>query len=90
MPQDLDLVIPHQANLRLIEKIAVQLQLPLERFATNIETNGNTSSAGIPISLDEVLKQGQKKKLVLLTGFGAGLAYGSILLDISRFKYTGK
>ncbi|KRL34677.1 beta-ketoacyl-ACP synthase III [Liquorilactobacillus uvarum] len=90
VPQDLDLVIPHQANLRLIEKIAVQLQLPLKRFATNIETNGNTSSAGIPISLDEVLKQGQKKKLVLLTGFGAGLAYGSILLDISKFKYTGK
>lgn len=90
VPQDLDLIIPHQANLRLIEKIAAQLELPLEKFATNIETNGNTSSAGIPISLDEVLRQKRQQGLILLTGFGAGLAYGSILLDISRFKYTCK
>ncbi|KRL02782.1 beta-ketoacyl-ACP synthase III [Liquorilactobacillus capillatus] len=84
-PVDLDLIIPHQANLRLIENIAQQLQLPLTKFATNIETNGNTSSAGIPIGLDQVLKQEKQHKLILLTGFGAGLAYGSLLLDVASF-----
>lgn len=88
-PQNLDLLIPHQANLRLIERIAKQLRLPLSKFVTNIENNGNTSSAGIPIGLDMVLKQHGQHKLVLLTGFGAGLAYGSILLDLSHFRNEG-
>lgn len=85
-PQDLDLVVTHQANLRLIEKIANHLELPLDRFAINVDQVGNTSSVGIPLALDQALKAGQRPKTVLLTGFGAGLAYGSLLLDLSHYQ----
>lgn len=79
-PEDLDLVITHQANLRLIENIAKALNLSLEKFQINVQTAGNTSSVGIPLALSEALAQGKRPKRCLLTGFGAGLAYGSLLL----------
>ncbi|KRL04897.1 beta-ketoacyl-ACP synthase III [Liquorilactobacillus oeni] len=82
---ELDSIITHQANLRLIERIAKELSLPLKLFAQNVVYYGNTSSAGIPIGLDLVLKSKYKAGLTLLTGFGAGLSYGSILLDLSHF-----
>lgn len=84
-PADLDLVITHQANLRLIENIAQHLALDLDKFAINVTEAGNTSSVGIPLALAQALEQGKRPKKVLLTGFGAGLAYGSILLDLSEF-----
>ena len=82
-PDDIDLVIPHQANLRLLEKISEGLNIPFEKFAVNVDYAGNTSSVGIPLALDEELKKENKPKKALLTGFGAGLVYGSLLLDLS-------
>ena len=79
---DIDYFIPHQANLRLIEYIANDLGEPMTKFSTNVVTNGNTSSAGIAIGLDELNKSvSLNGKRVLLTGFGAGFTYGSMLLQ---------
>lgn len=75
-------VIPHQANLRIIDAIAQYLELPLERFFINVDRYGNTSAASIPIALDEARKQGRIKPgdLTLLVAFGAGLTYGAALI----------
>ncbi len=75
-------VIPHQANLRIIEAIAQYLELPLERFFINVDRYGNTSAASIPIALDEARRAGRIKPgdLTLLVAFGAGLTYGSALI----------
>jgi 3-oxoacyl-[acyl-carrier-protein] synthase-3 len=76
------LVIPHQANLRIIDAIAQYLELPVERFFVNVDRYGNTSAASIPIALDEARKGGRIKPgdLTLLVAFGAGLTYGSALI----------
>jgi 3-oxoacyl-[acyl-carrier-protein] synthase-3 len=76
------LVIPHQANLRIIDAIAQYLELPVERFFVNVDRYGNTSAASIPIALDEARKAGRIKEgdLTLLVAFGAGLTYGSALI----------
>jgi 3-oxoacyl-[acyl-carrier-protein] synthase-3 len=76
------LVIPHQANLRIIEAIAQYLELPVERFFVNLDRYGNTSAASIPIALDEALRLGRIKPgdITLLVAFGAGLTYGSALI----------
>jgi len=76
------LVIPHQANLRIIEAISQYLELPMERFYVNVDRYGNTSSASIPIALDEARKAGRIKPgdVTLLVAFGAGLTYGAALL----------
>ncbi len=76
------LVIPHQANLRIIEAIAHYLELPMERFFVNVDRYGNTSAASIPIALDEARRSGRIKRgdYTLLVAFGAGLTYGSALI----------
>jgi 3-oxoacyl-[acyl-carrier-protein] synthase-3 len=76
------LVIPHQANLRIIEAIAQYLELPLDRFFINLDRYGNTSAASIPIALDEARRAGRIKAgdIILLVAFGAGLTYGSALV----------
>jgi 3-oxoacyl-[acyl-carrier-protein] synthase III len=76
------LVIPHQANLRIIDAIAQYLELPVERFFVNVDRYGNTSAASIPIALDEARRAGRIKEgdLTLLVAFGAGLTYGSALI----------
>lgn len=78
----ISLVIPHQANLRIIEAISQYLQLPMERFFVNVDRYGNTSAASIPIALDEARRAGriQPGDLTLLVAFGAGLTYGSALI----------
>ncbi len=78
----ISLVIPHQANLRIIEAISQYLELPMERFFVNVDRYGNTSAASIPIALDEARRAGRIKPgdLTLLVAFGAGLTYGSALL----------
>jgi 3-oxoacyl-[acyl-carrier-protein] synthase-3 len=78
----ISLVIPHQANLRIIEAISQYLELPMDRFFVNVDRYGNTSAASIPIALDEARKAGRIKPgdLTLLVAFGAGLTYGSALL----------
>jgi len=76
------LVIPHQANLRIIEAISHYLQLPMERFYVNVDRFGNTSAASIPIALDEARRAGRIRRgdRILLVAFGAGLTYGSALI----------
>lgn len=78
----ISLVIPHQANLRIIEAISQYLELPMERFFVNVDRYGNTSAASIPIALDEARRAGRIKPgdLTLLVAFGAGLTYGSALI----------
>ncbi|MFA7566684.1 MAG: beta-ketoacyl-ACP synthase III [Alkalispirochaeta sp.] len=81
-PADLDWVVPHQANVRIIEAAAKRLGLPVDLFYTNLDRFANTSAASIPIAITEMVERdlltpGQK---VLTAGFGAGLAYGGNLL----------
>ncbi len=75
---DIDLLIPHQANLRIINSGAKRLKLPLEKVWVNIHRYGNISAASIPVALDEALSLGKIKEgsLVLLVGFGGGLTWG--------------
>ena len=77
---DVDWMIPHQANLRIIEAAAKRLEVARERIVVNIERYGNTSSASIPIALSETIDRGRIKDgdVILFTGFGGGLSWGSI------------
>lgn len=79
---DVDLFIPHQANIRIIEAAARKLGIPPEKVFSNLERYGNTSCASIPLCLDEAEKEGRLERgdLVLMVGFGAGLSWGSCLL----------
>lgn len=79
---DIQLVIPHQANMRIIESLKKRLKIPEEKFHNNLERFGNTSAASIPIALDEAYRQGRiaSGDLVLLVAFGAGLTWGSTLI----------
>ena len=78
----IDLLIAHQANLRIIQAIAKRLELPPEKVFINIEKYGNTSSASVPIALDEANRQNRIKPddLILLNAFGAGFTWGSALV----------
>lgn len=82
-PADIDLVVPHQANIRIIESAAKRLGLPMDKFFTNIETVGNTSGASIPVAMAEAIAAGRLKPgmKVCLAGFGGGLTYGGILSE---------
>ena len=75
-------VVPHQANLRIIDMIAQSLELPLDRFFVNLERYGNTSAASIPLALDEARRSGRISSgdTTLFVAFGAGLTYGSALV----------
>jgi 3-oxoacyl-[acyl-carrier-protein] synthase-3 len=75
-------VIPHQANLRIIDAIALYLKIPVERFFVNLDRFGNTSAASIPLAIDEARRLGRVKSgdTTLLVAFGAGLTYGSALV----------
>ena len=79
---DVDKIIPHQANMRIIETIQDRLEIPKCKFYNNLQYYGNTSAASIPIALDEAYRKGLVKHndLLLLLAFGAGLTWGSTLL----------
>jgi len=82
---DIDYFILHQANRRIIESVAKRLKQPIEKFPMNIEKTGNTSSASIPILLDEMKKQGllgQGNKKIVVSSFGAGLLWGAFQTEI--------
>ncbi|WP_414840171.1 beta-ketoacyl-ACP synthase III [Carnobacterium sp. TMP28] len=83
---DIERIVPHQANSRIIQAIAKKLKRPFEQFALNISDYGNTSAASIPILLDELVSSGDlvlgTGKKIILTGFGGGLTWGSILIRI--------
>ncbi len=80
---DLACIIPHQANLRIIEAIAHRLNLPLERFMVNLDRYGNTSAAAVAIALDEANRTGRMKvgEYVLLVVFGGGLTWASSVIQ---------
>ena len=84
--EDVDLVIPHQANKRIIEAAARGLKLPLDRFALNIDRYGNTSTASIPIAFCEAFEQGRTRAgdRLVLVGFGAGLTWGALTLQLTE------
>ena len=81
-PDEISLLIPHQANIRIIETVAKRIKIPREKVYVNIEEYGNTSSASIPIALNEALKAGRIKSgdYILLVAFGAGLTWGATLI----------
>jgi 3-oxoacyl-[acyl-carrier-protein] synthase-3 len=80
--EDVDLFVPHQANIRIIQSSAKRLKLPMEKVFVNVEKYGNTSAASIPIALVEAEREGRIKEgdHVVLVGFGAGLTWASCAL----------
>jgi 3-oxoacyl-[acyl-carrier-protein] synthase III len=83
---DVDWFIPHQANLRIIEAAASRLDIPRERTVVNIERFGNTSAASIPLAMSEAADDGRIRdgNLVLMSGMGAGMAWGSVVVRWGR------
>ena len=81
---DIDCIIPHQANIRIIEGIAKRLKISMNKVYTNVDRYGNMSAASIPVALDEALRNGTVKKgqKVLLVAFGAGFTWGSIVIQL--------
>jgi 3-oxoacyl-[acyl-carrier-protein] synthase III len=82
IPDDVDLLIPHQANARIMVAVAERLGIPLERAVVDVAEVGNTSAASIPIALDRAYRAGRMKDgdLVLFTSFGAGLTWGATVM----------
>ncbi len=80
--EDADVIIPHQANIRILQGVAKKLKVPMDKVYLTIEKYGNISSATIPIALDEAVRDGTitSDKLVVLTAFGGGLTWGSSLI----------
>ena len=80
--EDVDVYVPHQANVRIIEHATKKLGIPSDRVVINVDRYGNTSSGSIPLALADAEADGrlQPGKLVLMTGMGAGLTWGSALM----------
>jgi 3-oxoacyl-[acyl-carrier-protein] synthase-3 len=78
-PGDVDWLVPHQANLRIIDAVGTRLGIPSERCFVNIDRYGNTSAASIPIALDEAVRTGRIREgqVVLMAAFGAGLTWAA-------------
>ena len=81
---DIDWLIPHQANIRIMQGTAKKLKLPLEKLVVTVDQHGNTSAASIPLALDAAVRSGQIKKgdTVMLEGVGGGFTWGAVLLDL--------
>ena len=79
---DLDWLIPHQANLRIIEATAKRLEMPMDRVIVTVHKHGNTSAGSVPLALDEAVRSGkvQRGQLLLLEAFGGGFTWGSALI----------
>lgn len=79
---DLDWLVPHQANSRIIAATAKKLKIPMERVVLTLETQGNTSSASVPLALNEAIRDGriQRGQVILMEAFGGGFAWGSALI----------
>jgi 3-oxoacyl-[acyl-carrier-protein] synthase III len=82
-PSDIDLFIPHQANIRIVEAVAKGLDLPMERMYVNLDRYGNTSAASVPIALAEAVNEGRVKvgDNVVLVAFGAGFTSGAVTVN---------
>ncbi len=82
--EDIAAIIPHQANLRIIDYVVKRLGIPREKFITNLQNYGNTSGASIPIALCESINEGNLKKgdNIIMVGFGGGLTWGAALIKL--------
>jgi 3-oxoacyl-[acyl-carrier-protein] synthase-3 len=80
--EDVDVLIPHQANVRIIEATAKHANIAMEKVYVNVDRYGNTSSASIPIALDEAIEAGRVKPgtTALMVAFGAGFTWGSMVV----------
>ena len=83
-PDDIAYLVPHQANLRILDVIARRYHLPKEKVYVNMDRFGNTSSASVPICLNEMRKNGllHEGQTIVCTGFGGGLTYGAFVLKL--------
>ena len=81
---DVDWLIPHQANIRILQSTAKRLKLPLDKLIVTVDQHGNTSAASIPLALDESVRSGKiaRGDTVLLEGVGGGFTWGAVLLDL--------
>ena len=82
--EQLDWLIPHQANIRIIQSAAKRLKMPMEKVVVNVAKYGNTSAASIPLALDAAVRDGriQPGHTVMLEGIGGGFAWGAVLLTM--------
>ena len=83
LESDIDWLIPHQANIRIMQSTAKKLKLPLEKLIVTVDQHGNTSAASIPLALDESVRSGKIKKgdTLMLEGVGGGFTWGAVLLN---------
>jgi 3-oxoacyl-[acyl-carrier-protein] synthase-3 len=81
---DIDWLIPHQANIRIMQGTAKKLKLPLDKLVVTVDQHGNTSAASIPLALDAAIRQGKVKPghTLMLEGVGGGFTWGAVLLDL--------
>jgi 3-oxoacyl-[acyl-carrier-protein] synthase-3 len=81
--EDLDWLIPHQANIRIMQGTAKKLRLPLDKLIATVDEHGNTSAASVPLALDVAVRSGRVKRgdTVMLEGVGGGFTWGAVLLD---------
>ena len=81
---DIDWLIPHQANIRILQSTAKRLKMPLDKLIVTVDQHGNTSAASIPLALDESVRSGKIKRgdTVMLEGVGGGFTWGAVLLDL--------
>ncbi|MDP2417430.1 MAG: beta-ketoacyl-ACP synthase III, partial [Hydrogenophaga sp.] len=80
---DIDWLIPHQANIRIMQSTAKKLKVPMDKVVVTVDQHGNTSAASIPLALDHAVRAGQVKRgdTLMLEGVGGGFTWGSVLLD---------
>ncbi|NFH88687.1 ketoacyl-ACP synthase III [Clostridium botulinum] len=80
---DIKYIVPHQANIRILDYVAKKLKIDINKFYTNLDKTGNTSSASVPLALNEVYEKGllNEGDKILLVAFGGGLSYGATLLE---------
>ena len=81
---DIDWLVPHQANIRIMQSTARKLKLPMDKVVITVDQHGNTSAASIPLALDTAVRNGQIKpgQTLLLEGVGGGFTWGAVLLKI--------
>ena len=80
---DIDWLIPHQANIRIMQSTAKKLHLPMDKVVVTVDQHGNTSAASIPLALDTAVRAGQiqRGETLMLEGVGGGFTWGAVLLD---------
>jgi 3-oxoacyl-[acyl-carrier-protein] synthase-3 len=82
-PTEIDWLIPHQANIRIIEATAKKMHLPMERVVVTVDQHGNTSAASVPLALDAAVRDGriQRGQKIMLEGVGGGFTWGAALIE---------